>query len=163
MSFDAQQISVLISSGDINAQPQSNASDFTVPLARPLILHGKWEVRCESCNFANPNHPDPAPALPTSNSIFVRAPGLATPSIVGSSMVPLLYKTPPMIATDTTSRYIFSQDQAPIPINRRVEPQVVNMIHIVVTQSNGVPIPLVDAGTGLTNYTSVSLVFRQLS
>ena len=68
-------IPVIVGSGDINAYPSSTVSDFTVELADALLLQGRWQCRCDSVSFSNPNYKS---ATPTSNSVIVTLPGVLT-------------------------------------------------------------------------------------
>ena len=67
-------IPVIVGSGDQNAYPSSTVSDFTVELADALLLQGRWQCRCDSVSFPNPNYK--SVTTPTSNSVIVTMPGV---------------------------------------------------------------------------------------
>lgn len=109
-------IPVICGSGDINAFPSSTMSDFSVELADALMLDGQWQCRLNSVTMPNVNYN--AGAGVTSNSIIVTLPGILDGSIIcrhiGSTKLPLLYRTGPMLETNTAQRYVYVQDQSPL-------------------------------------------------
>ena len=156
-------IPVIVGSGDTNAYPSSTVSDFTVELADALLLDGKWQVRCDSLSFPNPNYKNST--TPTSNSVIVTMPGVLDGSIIGSTKLPLLFRTGPMLETNTTQRYVFAQDMSPLPIWRDVQPSILNVLRITCTLVNGLALPETDPTAPVgnrQNYTTVSLVFRKI-
>ena len=155
-------IPVIVGSGDINAYPSSTVSDFTVELADALLLQGRWQCRCDSVSFSNPNYKS---VTPTSNSVIVTLPGVLDGSIIGSTKLPLLFRTGPMLETNTIQRYVYVQDQSPLPIWRDVQPSILNVLRVTCTLVNGLPLPETDPTAPVgnrQNYTTVSLVFRKI-
>ena len=153
---------VIVGSGDQNAYPSSTVLDFTVELADALLLQGKWQCRCGSVSFPNPNYKS---LTPTSNSVIVTMPAVLDGSIIGSTKLPLLFRTGPMLETNTTQRYVFKQDQSPLPIWRDVQPSILNVLRVAVTLVNGLALPEMDPSAppgNKQNYTTVSLVFRKI-
>ena len=155
-------VPVIVGSGDQNAYPSSTVSDFTVELADALLLEGKWQCRCDSVSFPNPNYKY---GTPTSNSVIVTMPAVLDGSIIGSTKLPLLFRTGPMLETNTTRRYVFAQDASPLPIWRDVQPSILNVLRITCTLVNGLALPETDPTAAVgnkQNYTTVSLVFRKI-
>ena len=155
-------IPVIVGSGDQNAYPSSTVSDFTVELADALLLQGKWQCRLDSVSFPNPNYKS---TTHTSNSVIVTLPAVLDGSIIGSTKLPLLFRTGPMLETNTTQRYVYVQDQSPLPIWRDVQPSILNVLRITCTLVNGLALPETDPTAAVgnkQNYTTVSLVFRQI-
>ena len=112
-----------------------------------------------------PTPDDKASATPTSNSVIVTMPGVLDGSIIGSTKLPLLFRTGPMLETNTTQRYVFSQDMSPLPIWRDVQPSILNVLRITCTLVNGLALPETDPTAAVDNrqnYTTVSLVFRKI-
>ena len=102
---------------------------------------------------------------PTSNSIIVTMPGVLDGSIIGSTKLPLLCRTGPMLETNTAQRHVHAQDQSPLPIWRDVQPSIVNTLRVTCTQINGVALPETDPTAPIgsrQNFTTVSLVFRKI-
>ena len=156
-------IPVICGSGDVNAFPSSTVSDFSVELADALMLDGQWQCRLDSITMPNPNYN--AGAGVTSNSIIVTLPGVLDGSIIGSTKIPLLFRTGPMLETNTAQRYVHVQDQSPLPIWRDVQPSIVNTLRVTCTQINGVALPETDPTAPIgsrQNFTTVSLVFRKI-
>ena len=108
-------------SGDINAFPSSTVSDFGVELADALMVDGRWQCRMDSITMANVNHN--AGAGVTSNSIVMTLPGVLDGSIIGSTKLPLLCRTGPMLERNTAQRHVHAQAQS--PIWRDVQPSIV--------------------------------------
>ena len=155
-------VPVIVGSGDQNAYPSSTVSDFTVELADALLLQGQWQCRCDSVSFPNPNYKS---VTPTSNSVIVTMPAVLDGSIIGSTKLPLLFRTGPMLETNTTQRYVYVQDQSPLPIWRDVQPSILNVLRITVTLVNGLALPETDTSAPIgskQNFTTVSLVFRKI-
>ena len=155
-------VPVIVGSGDQNAYPSSTVSDFTVELADALLLEGKWQCRCDSVSFPNPNYKS---VTPTSNSVIVTMPAVLDGSIIGSTKLPLLFRTGPMLETNTTQRYVYSQDMSPLPIWRDVQPSILNVLRITCTLVNGLALPETDPSAPVgnkQNYSTVSLVFRKI-
>ena len=160
-------IPVICGSGDINAFPSSTMSDFSVELADALMLDGQWQCRLNSVTMPNVNYN--AGASVTSNSIIVTLPGILDGSIIcrhiGSTKLPLLYRTGPMLETNTAQRYVYLQDQSPLPIWRDVQPSILNTLRVTCLQINGVALPKTDPTAPIgnrQNFTTVSLVFRKI-
>ena len=174
-------IPVIVGSGDQNAYPSSTVSDFTVELADALLLQGRWQCRCDSVSFAKPNYKSVAP---TFKSIIVTMPGVLDGSIIGSTKLPLLFRTGPMMETNVTQRCIFSQDMmigagestvsrfagtdhmSPLPIWRDVQPSILNTLRLTCTQINGVALPETDPTAAIgnkQNFTTVSPYSEKLA
>ena len=155
-----EQIPLIVSSGDTLAFPSSNTSDFTVPLVDALQLRGKWQIHLTDLSFPNPNYSNNQ-ADQTTNSVFVQLPGLVRSSIVGSTQLPIVFKTGPL-ATTNKAKYIYVRLIDALPVWYDIEPSVVNNLRVVVTQSNGVALPVTDDNLDLV-FTTVSFVLRKVA
>jgi len=70
-----------------------------------------------------------------------------------------------MLETNTAQRYVYTQDQSPLPIWRDVQPSILNVLRITCTQINGVALPETDPSAPVgskQNFTTASLVFRKI-
>jgi len=70
-----------------------------------------------------------------------------------------------MLETNTTQRYVYTQDQSPLPIWRDVQPSILNVLRVTCTLVNGLALPETDPTAPVgnkQNYTTVSLVFRKI-
>ena len=161
-----ESIPVIIGSGDVasfgpgTGTPSSTAGDFTVPLVQSLELPGRWQVRLDNVSFPNPNFMK-TPPTSTANSIVILLPGTVAGSIVGSGLLPLVYKTGPSTPSNTTAPYIYVHDQSPLPTWFGVTPSIITQLRCQILEIDGTPVPSIDPDALIT-YSTVSLVFRRV-
>jgi hypothetical protein len=145
--MDAHYLVIVASSSDTSVTQGSNASDFTVNLALPLVLQGRFEACVRSINY---------PKGHAGLSVFVLAPGLVELSDVGSSAVPLILRLPPTKSDDDPTIY-YEQRSTVVPWFSVRENTILNRLRIQVIQSDDTPIP-----HGGGKHSTIELVFRRV-
>lgn len=154
------QIPLIVGSGDRLAFPGSTNSDFTVPLVDALVLKGRWQIHVTDISFANPNATQNQ-AAKTNNSVIVRLPGIVRSSIVGSALMPIVFKTGPLVPTNT-QRYMYVRVVDANPVWYDIEPSVINNFRVQVTQIDGTLLPPTDDLLDI-NFTTVSFILRKVA
>ena len=161
-----ESVPIIIGSGDTasfgpgTGVHSSTAGDFTVPLVQALELPGRWQARLNNVSFPNPNFMK-TPPTSTANSIVILLPGTVAGSIVGSGLLPLVYKTGPSTPSNTTSPYICVHDQSPLPTWFDVVPSIITQLRCQIMEIDGTPVPSISPDALIT-FSTVSLVFRRV-
>ena len=161
-----ETVPIIIGSGDTasfgpgTGVHSSTAGDFTVPLVQALELPGRWQVRLSNVSFPNPNFMK-TPPTSTANSIVILLPGTVAGSIVGSGLLPLVYKTGPSTPSNSTAPYIYVHDQSPLPTWYDVLPSIITQLRCQIVEITGKPVPAISPDALIT-FSTVSLVFRRV-
>jgi hypothetical protein len=140
---DDQVLTVVCGSGDasvISGKP----SDFTVRLAIPITLTGRWEAICKSVSFPKPKG---------NNSVFVYLDSLEDSSI-GSQAAPLLMRTRPIRSDDES--VVFIEETSTVLAWKQVRDTVLQTLHFRIEESDGTPVPN-------KAYSIVELALRKVS
>ena len=139
-------IHLILPSGDINSY--GDQSSYTVPLSNPIALEYNEEYECAlvSAQFPHPGG---------GHSVFIQC-SLCEYQRVGSSMVPLLFKSASV--NNQTDNYRCVQDSIEVWV--KISGKLFNQIDISLSYSQNLDIP--EAALGQNNFTTIDLLIRKI-